>query len=238
MNYSNQLKTFLRTTAVCSFLGALTTTLLIFLPNPEAADFEARTLLYNNTLYLSKLWILFIHPQVNILATFGVGYILFKKYPLNVVFGTLFLFFWAYTEMTQQALLIDALNQIWRPEYINADNETSKNMFTTLINAASGISDSKYFLVIYGFGIGTFFYGLAFVRENGLAKWIGISLLFIGILSFSSFLRYYLGVDSLNGIVNWSYEWIYPYLQPLVRIAIGIWILLEIKKEHNTVYKK
>ncbi|MEP1096052.1 MAG: hypothetical protein ABJG78_13140 [Cyclobacteriaceae bacterium] len=231
MEHTKQFETFLKATAICSFLGALTTALLIFLPNPEASDFEARTLLYNNSLYLSKLWILFIHPQVNILAAFGIAYLLFNKYPLQIIFGTLFLLVWAYTEMSQQSLLIDTLNQIWRPGYIEADTEVSKSMFNTLIKAAGGISDSKYFLVIYGFGIGTLLYGLALIRENGLGMWIGISLVFIGILSLSSFLRYYLGFNSLNGIVNWSYEWIYSYLQPLARIAMGIWILKEIKKE-------
>lgn len=224
-----QNKTFLRATAICSFLGALTTILLIFLPNPEASSFETRTSLYNNTLYLSKLWILFIHPQVNILATFGIAYLLFRKYPLQVIFGTFFLLIWAYSEMSQQSLLIDTLNQIWRPGYIEASDVASKGMFKTLINAATGISDSKYFLVIYGFGIGTLLYGLAFIHEIGLGKWIGVSFLFIGILSLSSFLRYYLGVDVLTGFVNWCYEWIYSYLQPLVRIALGVWILKKIK---------
>ena len=137
---------------------------------------------------------------------------------------------WALTEISQQSLLIDSLNQIWRPGYIEAENEVTKNMFLTLIKAANGISDSKYFLVIYGFGIGSLLYGMAFVQQNGLAKWIGVALLFIGLLSLSSFARYYLGISSLNTIVNWSYEWIYPYLQPLVRIAIGIWILKQINK--------
>jgi hypothetical protein len=71
---------------------------------------------------------------------------------------------------------------------------------------------------------------MAFFQENGLAKWIGGSLIFIGLLSLSSFARYYLGIGFLNSIVNWIYEWIYPYLQPLVRIAIGIWIYKEINK--------
>lgn len=235
MEHTKNLKIFLKITAVCSFFGALTTILLIFLPDPEAADFDTSVLLFNNTLYLSKLWILFIHPQVNILAVLGIAYLLSKKYPLHIVFGTFFLFVWAYSEMSQQSLLIDTLNQIWRPGYIKAENEVSKDMFMTLIKAARDIADSKYFLAIYGFGIGSFLYGLAFVRENGLGKWIGISLIFIGILSLSSFLRYYLGFDSLNGIVDWSYEWIYSYLQPLVRIVMGIWILNEIKKVHNTI---
>ncbi len=231
MEYTHKIRTFLRATAVCSFLGALTTTLLIVVPNPEAPDFETRAALYNNTLYLSKLWVLFIHPQVNLLAAYGIAYLLFKKYPLQIAFGSFFLLVWAYSEMSQQSLLIDTLNQMWRPGYLEANNEVSRNMFTTLINAANGISDSNYFLVIYGFGIGSFFYGLAFVRENGLGMWIGIALLFIGVLSLSSFLRYYLGFNILDGIVDWSYKWIYSYLQPLVRIALGIWILLEIKKK-------
>ncbi|MDX1471069.1 MAG: hypothetical protein R3213_06200 [Flavobacteriaceae bacterium] len=225
MEYRSKFFSFLKFTAICSFLGALTTILLIFLPNPEAGDFEARAGLYTNTLYLSKQWILFIHPQVNILAAFGIAYLLIRKYPLQIIIGTLFLCIWAYTEMSQQALVIDTLNQMWRPGYLNAENEVSKTLYETLITASNGISDSKYFLVVYGFGLGSFLYGLAFVQENGLAKWIGISLLFIGILSLASFLRYYLGLTSLNGIVNWSYQWIYSYLQPLVRIAIGIWIL-------------
>jgi len=223
-------KPFLKVAAICSFLGALTTVLLIFLPNTVATDFESQTLLYENRLYLSKLWILFIHPQVNILAALGIALLLWKKHPLHIIVGTLFLLVWALAEISQQSLLIDSLNQIWRPGYIEAENEVTKNMFKTLINAANGISDSKYFLVIYGFGIGSLLYGMAFVQEKGWEKWIGVALLFIGLLSISSFVRYYLGVSSLNTIVNWSYEWIYPYLQPLVRIAIGIWIFKEIKK--------
>ena len=223
-------KTFLKTTAICSFLGALTTALLIFLPNPEAIDFETRTLLFNNKLYLSKLWILFIHPQVNIIASLGIAYLLYKKYPIQIIIGTLFLLIWAYTEMSQQSLLIDTLNQIWRPGYIGADNEVTKNMFITLIKTANGFSDSKYFLVIYGFGMGSLLYGLALVQQSGLSKWIGGSLLFIGLLSLFSFARYYLGLSFLNVIVNWSYEWIYSYLQPIVRIAIGVWIFQESNK--------
>lgn len=222
-------KVFLTATAVCSFLGALTTVLLMFLPNPEATDFEARAILYQNGIYMGKLWILFIHPQVNFLAAIGVASLLLKKYPLQLVFGAFFLLLWAYSEMSQQALLIDALNQIWRPGFLDADNEVSRNMFTTLINVAGGISDSQYFLVIYGFGLGTLLYGLAMVQENGMGKWIGISMLFIGILSLSSFIGYYAGVSGINGIVDWTYAWIYPYLQPLVRVAIGVWILKEIK---------
>jgi hypothetical protein len=225
---------FLKFAAICSFIGALTTALLIFLPNPEALDFESRTLLYQNNLYLSKLWILFIHPQVNIIASLGIACLLFKKYPLQIIIGTLFLFIWAFTEMSQQALLIDTLNQIWRPGYLGAEDEISKKIFSILIKGANGISDSKYFLVIYSFGIGSLLYGFALRRQERFGKSIGYALIFIGLLSLCSFGRYYLNLDFLNSIVDWSYTWIYSYLQPLVRIAIGLWIFDQIKSIKKT----
>ena len=224
MEVNSKFNSFLKLTAICSILGAVTTALLIFLPNPPSNGFEESTMLYKNKLYLSKLWILFIHPQVNFLASLGIAFLLFRKYPLQVIVGTFFMLIWAMSEMGQQALLIDALNQYWRPGYLSSEDDATKQLFETLIRGASGISDSHYFLVLFGFGLGSFFYGLAMVRELQLARWIGIALIFIGVLSIASFSRYYLGMSFFDSVVNWSYKWIYPYLQPAVRIAIGVWI--------------
>lgn len=224
---------FLLTSAVCSFLGALTTALLLFLPAVDALDFESKIQLYQNKLYLTKLWILFLHPQFNTVASLGICFLLFKKYPLHIILGTLFLLVWFYSEMSQQAFLIDALNQMWRPNYIQATDEITKNINRTLIYGATGLSDSKYFLVIYGFGLGSLFYGLALVQEQKMGRWIGMSLIFIGILSLSSFLRYYLSMDLLSPFVDWTYTWIYPYLQPLVRIGIGVWILNKMRDQYT-----
>ncbi len=137
---------------------------------------------------------------------------------------------WFYSEMSQQAFLIDALNQMWRPGYIEATDEITLNINRTLIHGATGLADSKYFLVIYGFGLGSLLYGFAFFQEQKLGRWIGISLIFIGILSLCSFLRYYLKMEFLSPYVDWSYSWIYPYLQPMVRIGIGVWILGKINR--------
>jgi hypothetical protein len=230
----NRFQNFLKISAICSVLGALTTALLIFLPNPVATDAESRAMLHENSLYLSKLWLLFIHPQVNFIGALGITVLLLKKYPSRIILGTLFLFIWAFTELGQQALLIDALNQMWRPGYLGADDEVTKNMFTTLITAVGGLSDSKYFVVIYGFGLGSLFYGLALMNIAGYAKWIGYSLIFIGVLSLSSFGRYYLGLSFLNGFADFSYTYIYPYLQPLVRVAIGFWIFQNLKSLNNS----
>lgn len=215
---------FLKIAVICSLLGATTTALLIFLPQTPAPDFEAQILLHQNRLYLAKLWILFLHPQFNLVASLGLGLLLFKKQPAAIIIGTLFLSCWAYTELRQQAYLIDALNQMWRPGYFAAVEESQRQMYRTLIKGIGGINDSHYFVVIYAFGIGSLLFGWAMLKEQNWGKYLGWSLVFIGLLSLASFGRYYLGVNFLNPPVDFSYSWIYPYLQPLVRIGIAVWI--------------
>ena len=136
---------FLWIAAVCSMLGAFTTALLIFMPISEAVGFEERVILHDNSLYMLRHWILFLHPQFNFIASLGIAYLLIMRSPWQMILGTMFLFVWAYTEMSQQALLIDSLNQIWRPGYFMAMDEMSRFEYKTLISAAEGISDSKYF---------------------------------------------------------------------------------------------
>ncbi len=216
--------TFLKMAAICSLFGACTTALLIFLPQTPAADFEAQLLLYRNPLYLSKLWILFLHPQFNLVASLGLGLLLLKHRPWAIVIGSCFLVCWAYTELRQQAYLIDALNQIWRPAYLIETEEAQRQVYQTLIQGMRGINDSHYFVVIYAFGMGSLLFGVSMIKLQDWGKYLGWSLLFIGWLSLASFGRYYLGVQFLDLPVDFTYNWIYPYLQPLVRIGIGVWI--------------
>ena len=229
---------FLWIAATCSFLGAFTTLLLIFLPVPQAEGFQHSILLYKDSLYTWKLWILFLHPQFNFIASLGVAFLLWRKYPAEIVIGSFFLLVWAYTEMSQQVLLIDALNNYWRPGFLAADESMSRNIYLTLIKGSDAISDSQYFLLLYGFGLGSLLYGLALVRENSWVKWIGTALIFIGVLSLCSFLRYYLGLEQLAPIVDWLYKWVYSFLQPLVRLALGAWLLLAMKEniKHEPSY--
>ena len=215
---------YLRLAAVCSVLGAITTILLIYLPNPVAEDFEAMVLLHQSSLHLAKLWILFLHPQFNSLAVLGITVLLIKRYPVTIIPGTFFILVWAFSEMAQQAYMIDAVNQLWRPGYLQAVDEATRQALYSQLVGAEAIRDSLYFLVIYGFGLGTLLFGLALRKTDRFGSWIGGAFIFIGILSISSFARYYLGMDFLTGPVDRVYDWIYPVLQPAVRIALGVWL--------------
>ena len=215
---------FIKLASICSFLGALTTILLLYLPSPSAIGFEAEAALHSNNLYISKLWILFFHPQFNFIATLAIAILFLKKYPEYIIPGTLAILVWGFTEMMQQAFMIDTVNQIWRPGFLNEVDGIQKSAMQSNLSAVNGIWDFMYFLIIFGFGLGTLLMGLALIRSDQLACWIGFGFIFIGILSLSSFLRYYVGLTFLSKPVDWVYTWIYGVLQPLVRIVLGVWL--------------
>ncbi len=220
---------FLKVASVCSFFGAITTILLIYLPNPAAQGFDTEAALHLNKLYVSKLWILFAHPQFNVIATFGIAVLLIKKYPEYVIPGTLAIIVWGFAEMAQQAFMIDAVNLVWRPEYLKEVNEIKKTALHTQLSGVGAISDTMYFLVQYGFGSGTLLMGIVLFKVKKLALWIGLANIFIGVSMLMAFTVNYLGLNLFLHPVNLFFEWIYPVLQPAVRITLGIWLWQQIK---------
>ncbi|MCP4215862.1 MAG: hypothetical protein GY765_14510 [bacterium] len=223
-----KLDKFLRLAAICSVLGAITTILLIYLPGVAAKGFEAETALHLNSLYMSKLWILFAHPQFNILASLGIAFLFFKKYPELVVPGMLAMSVWAIAEISQQAYMIDAVNQIWRAGYLKEAEELKKTMLRTHLSGVEGISDSMTFLVYYGFGLGTLLMGIVMTKAKKAAKWIGWANILIGSAMTSAFLTSFMGIGFLLAPVNLFFGWMYPVLQPAVRIALGLWLWTQV----------
>ena len=215
---------FLRIASICSFLGAITTILLLYLPSAVADGFEAQAALHSNKLYITKLWILFFHPQLNFIATIGIAVLFFNKFPEIVIPALLLSFLYTVAEMAQQAFLIDAVNIYWRPGYLNEVDEIKRASFVTNLSSVEAIWESMYLIFQYGFALGSILIGFLLLKTKNYAKWIGISKIIIGISVVMAFLYNYMGVEPLLGSINWFYAWIYPVLQPAVRIAIGIWL--------------
>lgn len=226
---------FFRLAAVCSCIGAATTAYLMLVPLPAASTVMEQALLSTNIIYLSKLWMLFFHPQFNFIAVLGCGLLLVRNASWQVLLATLFMATWSYTELSQQAFLIDALNQYWRPAYMSASSVSEKSSYDTILLAASGISDSQYFVVIYCFGMGSVFLGWAFLKSNRLGRFIGLASILIGIFSLMSFGSYYLKMSFLSPIIDIWYEYIYLYMQPILRLIIGWWLLLN--SQEDTTYQ-
>jgi hypothetical protein len=180
--------------------------------------------LHTDVLYLYKRWVLFFHPQFAFIASLGVGLALFAKRPVFVVIGLFYLLVWSATEMTQQAFIIDGLNQYWRPGFLNAPDAPGRTAYETLLRGFGGISDSQYFVVLFSFGVGTTLLGYAFLQADPFGKAIGVVLLCIGLVSVMSFVGDYAGMAAVTPLTSWFYANVYGVIQTGVRIAMGIWL--------------
>lgn len=215
----------IRLAALASVMSAATTATLIYGPSATAeGDPQSQAALHANLLYLYKPWVLFFHPQFAFLASLGVAASLFSSRPALVSFGLFYLLVWAVTEMTQQAYVIDALNQFWRPGFLNAETAADKTAYETLITGFRAISDSMYFVLLFGFGAGTLFIGFAFLSTDYFGKVIGGILIFIGLLSLAAFAGYYAGFSRVTPVTSWIYSHLYGPLQTGVRLALGVWL--------------
>lgn len=215
---------YLHAGAVLSAFSALTTAILMYGPNAPAADgFDAVQGLHQNGLYLYKKWILFLHPQFAFLAALAAGFALFRDRAFLVVAALFYLGMWAFTEVSQQAYIIDALNQMWRPAYLAADAE-NRELWRTLITGMNGISDSQYFVVIFAFGVGTVLLGFAFTGRGALAMFLRYGMIVIGIMSLVAFLSYYAGLSGAGSTVGVWYSYIYGPLQIAIRLALALWL--------------
>ncbi len=229
---------YLLMSAICAILSALTTAILMYGPSAAVPEtFEATQALHSDPLHTYKSWVLFFHPQFAFIAVLGAGTILYKKTPAFTAIGTIYLAVWALTEMTQQAYLIDALNQMWRPAYLAAEG-AEKAQWRTIIEGLGGITDSLYFVLIYGFGLGSLLFGLAFRGHGPLGLAIGATTSLIGLISLAAFSYYYAGATQLGNIINGWYGWVYGPLQISVRLGLGIWLWRQatLYKQHKTAY--
>ncbi|WP_262694250.1 hypothetical protein [Kordiimonas aquimaris] len=221
-------KPLLRIGAICSVLSALTTTILIYGPDASnAPDFDAVQQLHQNSMHLYKKWILFFHPQFAFIAALAAATILLKRSPALVGIGIFYLAVWAMTEMSQQAYLIDALNQMWRPAYL-ASTGADKELWRTMIMGLRGLSDSQYFVLLFGFGTGSILMGIAFLSEKPIERTIGLVTLSIGIASLLAFASYYAGLTAVSPLIGFWYTWLYGPIQIGLRLLTGLWLLQQV----------
>ncbi|MEZ5472253.1 MAG: hypothetical protein R3E90_10760 [Marinicella sp.] len=224
-------------TALASFLSAITTAILMYGPSIQSAlSFEAAQSVYDNPLYLYKKWILFFHPQFAFLASLGALFLVVKenkKQTLISLMSIIYLFIWAYSEMNQQAHVINALNNFWRPAFVNASGSDELAIWETIIRGFSGYNDSQYFLLLFGFSIGSIFFGLAFwQRKSKLRVMISLCILLIGFMSLLAFMSYYTPIKLQGGIVQIWYGYLYGPVQISVRALLGIWLLKNMSLTH------
>ena len=218
-------KHFFLAAALCAFLSAVTTCILIFVEVPRNPDILEQAALANNATYLFRTWTYFFHPLFAIVSIIGLFLAYQNRNPGLAMTALIFFILWAFTEALQQALALDALNQYWRPMLLNASDEETRTTALYLLKGFDGLYDSFYFLLLFAFAIGSTLMGLLLLKGSLLERVIAITMIYFGLLSLISFFGYYAPWPAVSGFVNWSYQWIYPTLQPVARVLIA-WLLL------------
>lgn len=205
---------------MCSALSAVTTLMLIFLPEffASAQGFEARMARVHETAYRLRAWAYLLHPFIVLTAALGIAFAIRHRSPVLALFGVLGFIWWAFTEASQQTLTLFAFDR-WRVAYAAADEATRA---TIRINAVmyDGIWDGMYMLLLIAFAIGNACFGVALSTQPGLTRVVGGFMLAACVLTILLFINE-LGIELLPEPVL---SWMYPAIQPLGRLLIGWWL--------------
>jgi hypothetical protein len=213
-------QSFYRSAAVCSWVSALTTCLLIFLPNfyTPIDGFEGRMARVHDPAYVLRAWAYLIHPFFTGTAALAVAIRLRRVAPALVMPGLIGFLLWAATEAAQQTITLQAFDH-WRVAYLAGDAAVRSTMQlrTALYD---GIWDAMYFLLLICFFIGNVLYSVVLWRGRALSK--AVSVGYVGAAVLTAFLiSSEAGGPGLPAALD---AWMYPAIQPLARTLIGVWL--------------
>lgn len=211
---------FFRVAAICSWLSALTTLMLIFLPDwyLPGDSFEARMARVNDPAYQLRSLAYLVHPFLVMTAALAVAIRLRHIATAWVVPGLLGFLLWGATEAGQQMLTLFAFDP-WRLAYLAGD-ETVRATMELRTALYDGLWNAMYVLVLVAFFIGNALYAAALARLPGLSRvlsgFFGLAALLTGFMLLREF-----GLASIPASAE---EWMYPAVQPLGRTLIGVWL--------------
>jgi hypothetical protein len=211
---------FYRAAAICSFVTAVTTLGLIFLPEAwaPAGDFAGRMARVNDPVYRLYSWVYFVHRFFAVTAALAVAMRLRREAASLAIPGLLGFIVWGATEAGQQALTLMAFNP-WRLAWLAGDPAVRATMeLRTAVY--DGIWNAMFSLILVAFFIGNLTYAAAMWRGRGLTRVVGVFYLLAALLTLSIFLGE-LGAPTIPGPIEF---WIYPLTQPLARTLIGVWL--------------
>ena len=211
---------FFRVAAVCSVLSAVTTLLLIFLPQwfLPVQGFEDRVGRIHEGAYQLRSWVYLVHPFLVFTAALGLALAVWRRAPVLALGALAGFALWAFNEAGQQTMTLFAFDR-WRAAWATADEATRQ---TIQINAAmyDGLWDGMYMLLLLGFTIGNACLAAALWKGARLQRTVSGFLWAACALTVALFFGE-LGMPLLpDAVLTWSY----PAIQPLGRTLIGVWL--------------
>jgi hypothetical protein len=211
---------FYRATAICSFVSAGTTLLLIFLPKfyGPAGSIDGRVALIHHPLYQLRAWTYLLHPFVTLAAALGVATALRRFAPGAAIAGFLGFLLWAFVEAGQQTLTLTTYHRL-AAAYPQAD-AARQEVLRSQIALYDLMWDAMFLLLLLGFLAGNILYGSATIGSRGLTRVLGVFYFGAAFLTLAGISRELSG-PTLPLLLE---TWLYPLLQPAARFTIGVWL--------------
>lgn len=210
---------FLKFTAACGFLSIITTLgIHLFFP-PVPADFEARAMLFRNSLYLFNRWWVIFHCLLVLVAMWGFYLVQRDKKQEWAGLGFLFFTVFAIVEIFRQLMVLFYLNGL-RANYLAEEEMTLKALLKNDINHFSLLSNSFFGLFILAFGLGNLCYGLSLWSEKRFGKILSWLLILWSMGSMLALSNEFLKSELLAKGIE-AYNYIY---QPVMRALLAWWV--------------
>jgi hypothetical protein len=213
-----------RVAAVAAVLSAVTTILLWLLPRlyTSPQGFAEIVHLYQNPTYMARLWVNFVHIFFALLAYAVAAALLWRRSPILAGFGLICFLLWGFVELVGVSTNIFAVNFAWRAQFASAPPEVQAQLKVLLLGFPA-VWDALFFVLLSGFLVGTFCFGVAATAGNGLERWVGVLFLLAVPLTLAIMLGGYASVAIFDGVVSS----VYPVLQPISRALLGFWLWRE-----------
>lgn len=220
-NPPNLSSTALRVAAVCAFASAITTFLLWLLARfvPPPGTFEDAVARHANVPYMTRLWVNFIHIFFALTAYGAASWIWARRSPALAWVGFVAFLLWGFTELLGVSINIFAVNGTWRASYAAATPEMQA-ILKTQITAFAAVWDGIFFLLLVGFFIASLAHGMVAWRGQGLERALGALTLAAVPLTALIMLGGYTSFTALDPVA----DWVYPFLQPVSRSTLGLWL--------------
>jgi len=211
---------FYRACAICSFISAVTTLGLIFLPKfyGPATDIDARVALIHHPLWQLRAWIYLFHPFLTLAAALGVAVALRRTAAGAILTGFLGFLLWGFTEAGQQTLTLTLFRRL-AAAYPGADS-THQEIIRMQIETYDHIWDAMFLLLLIAFLIANVLYGVVTIRGTGVTRTLGFFYFAAAVLTLSIIFRE-IGIPALPPALE---AWFYPATQPVARFLIGVWL--------------
>ena len=202
-------------------ISAITTFLLWLLPRHYDApeSFEAALQLHQNHVYMSRLWVNFIHIFFALAAYLATASLLRRRSACLASFGFICFCLWGFVELIGVTISIFAVNAIWRAEFSGATPDVQGH-YRVLLLGFDGVWDALFFLLLVGFLFGTTCFGLAALKGRGLERLLGVLFLLAAPLTVAIMVSGYTSIRIFDVLISSAY----PILQPISRALLGAWL--------------